>query len=45
MRLWTTDQQKSARHIYQGKGYVLVSQTPVLAFGQQMVDETWELNL
>ena len=45
MRLWTTDQQKSARQIYQGKGYVLVAQTPVLAFGQQMVDETWELDL
>lgn len=45
MRLWTTDQQKSARQIYQGKGYVLVAQQPVHAFGQAMVDETWECDL
>jgi len=45
MRLWTTDQQKNARRIYQGKGYVLVAQEPVLAFGREMVDETWELEL
>lgn len=45
MRLWTTDQQKSARQIYEGKGYVLVGQQPVQAFGKQMVDETWELKL
>lgn len=45
MRLWTTDQQQEARHIYQGKGYVLVAEQPVQAFGKPMVDETWELVL
>jgi len=45
MRLWTTDQQKEARHIYQNKGYVLVAQEPVRAFGKDMVNETWELDL
>ncbi|MQA40870.1 bifunctional helix-turn-helix transcriptional regulator/GNAT family N-acetyltransferase [Rugamonas aquatica] len=45
MRLWTTDQQKEARQIYLGKGYVLVAEEPVFAFGQQMVNETWELDL
>ena len=45
MRLWTTDQQKEARQIYLGKGYVLVAEEPVFAFGQQMVNETWEMAL
>ena len=45
MRLWTTDQQKEARHIYQRKGYRLVAEEPVHAFGQDMVNETWELDL
>ena len=45
MRLWTTDQQKEARHIYQSKGYVLVAEEPVHAFGKDMVNETWELDL
>lgn len=45
MRLWTTDQQKEARHIYSSKGYVLVAEEPVHAFGKDMVNETWELNL
>jgi DNA-binding MarR family transcriptional regulator/GNAT superfamily N-acetyltransferase len=45
MRLWTTNQQHEARHIYRGKGYVLVAEQPVHAFGQDMVDETWEMAL
>jgi GNAT superfamily N-acetyltransferase len=45
MRLWTTDQQMEARHIYQNKGYVLVAEEPVHAFGKDMVNETWELPL
>ncbi|NYE59608.1 DNA-binding MarR family transcriptional regulator/N-acetylglutamate synthase-like GNAT family acetyltransferase [Duganella sp. 1224] len=45
MRLWTTDQQKEARHIYQSKGYKLVAREPVHAFGQDMVNETWECDL
>ena len=45
MRLWTTDQQQEARHIYQNKGYVLVAEEPVHAFGKDMVNETWELPL
>ena len=45
MRLWTTDQQKEARHIYQGKGYKLIAEEPVYAFGQDMVNETWEMDL
>lgn len=45
MRLWTTDQQKEARHIYQRKGYRLVAEEPVHAFGHDMINETWELDL
>lgn len=45
MRLWTTDLQVAARHIYRSKGYVLVAQEPVHAFGSDMVNETWELAL
>lgn len=45
MRLWTTDQQQEARHIYRSKGYTLVAEEPVHAFGKDMVNETWELSL
>jgi DNA-binding MarR family transcriptional regulator/GNAT superfamily N-acetyltransferase len=45
MRLWTTDQQKEARHIYQSKGYQLIAEEPVHAFGKDMVNETWERDL
>lgn len=45
VRLWTTDQQKEARHIYSSKAYVLVGEEAVHAFGKDMVNETWELNL
>lgn len=45
MRLWTVDHQKDARQIYRNKGYVLVAEEPVHAFGQHMVNETWELDL
>jgi len=45
VRLWTTDQQAEARHIYRNKGYVLVAQDAAYAFGKDMVNETWELDL
>ncbi len=45
IRLWTTDQQQEARQIYRSKGYVLVTEEPVHAFGKDMVNETWELDL
>ena len=45
MRLWTTDQQKEARQIYRNKGYQLVGEEPVHAFGQDMVNESWEMDL
>ena len=45
MRLWTTNLQQEARHIYRSKGYVLVAEEPVHAFGKDMINETWELDL
>ena len=45
MRLWTTNHQDDARHIYRDKGYVLVAEDPAHAFGKAIVNETWELDL
>jgi len=45
MRLWTTDQQQEARQLYRNKGYVCVAEESVHAFGKDMVNETWELDL
>jgi DNA-binding MarR family transcriptional regulator/GNAT superfamily N-acetyltransferase len=45
MRLWTTNLQQEARHIYRGQGYRLVEETPVHAFGKDMVNEIWEMDL
>ena len=45
IRLWTTDRQTEARQLYRSKAYVLVEEEPVHAFGQDMINETWELAL
>jgi len=45
IQLWTTNLQVEARKIYQGKGYALVDSEPVHAFGKDMVNETWALDL
>jgi DNA-binding MarR family transcriptional regulator/GNAT superfamily N-acetyltransferase len=45
MRLWTVNHQEDARNIYRDKGYVLVAEEAVHAFGKDMVNETWELDL
>jgi len=45
MQLWTTNLQTEARKIYQGKGYTLAASEPVHAFGKDMVNETWTLDL
>ncbi|WEH13282.1 GNAT family N-acetyltransferase [Streptomyces sp. VNUA24] len=43
--LWTTDQQVSARRIYEHFGFTLTDEAPHHAFGQDLVDETWDLDL
>lgn len=43
--LWTKNTLLAARHIYQQAGYQLVHEEPNHSFGQDTVDETWELIL
>lgn len=43
--LWTMGRLYVARRIYENAGFVKVHDEPVRDFGQEMVDETWELDL
>ncbi|MEJ2598958.1 MAG: GNAT family N-acetyltransferase [Anaerolineales bacterium] len=45
MTLWTNSVLSAARHIYQKSGFQLVEQEPHHSFGQDLVSETWELEL
>jgi DNA-binding MarR family transcriptional regulator/GNAT superfamily N-acetyltransferase len=45
MVLWTNGQLDAARAIYAARGFQLVSSEPLHAYGQQLVGETWELDL
>ena len=45
MTLWTNDVLKPARRIYAATGFRLTSAEAVNAFGQDMVSETWDLDL
>lgn len=43
MQLWTHESHKAACALYAKTGWVLRNSTPVTAFGQSMVEQTWTL--
>jgi DNA-binding MarR family transcriptional regulator/N-acetylglutamate synthase-like GNAT family acetyltransferase len=45
MVLWTNSVLDAARHIYQAFGFQMVKQGKLRAFGKNLVEQTWELEL
>ncbi|MGL4438684.1 MAG: GNAT family N-acetyltransferase [Bosea sp. (in: a-proteobacteria)] len=45
MTLWTNDILVAARKLYAARGWVLMDAKPVHQFGQDMVSETWQVEL
>jgi DNA-binding MarR family transcriptional regulator/N-acetylglutamate synthase-like GNAT family acetyltransferase len=45
MVLWTNSVLDAARHVYQSFGFQLVKQGKLRAFGKNLVEQTWELDL
>lgn len=45
MRLWTHESHVAAGKIYAWAGFALISATPARAFGQDVVDQIWQITL
>ncbi len=43
--LWTHSILTAARRLYAAEGYVLTSSAPLRAFGVELTEETWDLDL
>ena len=45
MRLWTHESHRAACALYQAYGFGLLSSAPVRSFGQDLVEQSWEITL
>lgn len=45
MRLWTHESHRAACALYARRGFICVHSEPVRSFGQDLVEQTWELDL
>jgi L-amino acid N-acyltransferase YncA len=45
MVLWTHASHRAACVLYAAEGFRMVDETPARAFGQEVIDQTWEIVL